>query len=394
MKGKLLQFVKYTRIIYTLYFYLGSWTLSLLKLLIHSDKHTIIFSSFGGKKFDDSPKCIYDAILKDNRFNGYRLIWAFQEPDKYTLPRGTKVKIDTFNYFKTLLKAGIWITNSSLTRGLYIKGTDTFSINTWHGTPIKHMGSDTEGTKSFRIKKSVQDNVKLCQSHYELDIFSRVFNTPKEIFHLTGLPRNDELSLPHSEEWKNTIKEKLGIKAEKKVILYAPTFRDYEKNAVGTITACPPIQFDKWKEALGDRYVLLVRMHYEVTKIMDVPCNGFSFNVSNYPNLNELILISDMLISDYSSIFFDYSITGKPMLCFAYDYEKYSTLRGMYFDIRKELDMEHCCNTEEQIIAEIQHIDMDKKSYITKRFRDKYVEAYGTATRQTLNIIADHICIK
>lgn len=394
MKKYILYLVKYTDFVYRIYFCLGSLFMRLLRLFFHSEKNTIIFSSFGGRKYDDSPKSIYDAIVNDSRFDNCNLIWAFMEPDRFSISRGEKVKVDTFKYYKTLLKAGIWITNSSLTRGLYFRGTNTFCINPWHGTPIKYMGKDVANNNSFHIKKSIYVDIRLCQSQYDLDIFSRVFNSPKETFRIVGLPRNDELAISHSDEWIDQIKSRLGVSKNKKIILYAPTFREYDKDAKGFVVANPPIVFSKWKKELGNQYVILVRMHYEVMKAMKILDDGFTVDVSDYPNLNELILVSDMLISDYSSIFFDYSITGKPMLCFTYDYDKYNTHRGMYIDIREELGMKGRCETEDKIIEEIRTMDIQEKKLITTRFRSKYVEAYGSATRQTLDIIANHLCIK
>ena len=390
MRG-LAEFVKYNKVVYTLYYYIGSLLVNLMKLFVRSDQHTILFVSYGGKRFDDSPKCLYEAMLNDARFDQFRLIWAFRSPDSHSIPRGEKVKIDTPRYFSLLLRAGIWITNSSMTRGLYVRGTNTFSINTWHGTPIKRIEHEAKTPRNFLARRTIHDNVRLCQSTYERDIFLRVFNSSEKDFHLTGLPCNDRLALPCSEDEKQRIRERLGIPPSKKVILYAPTYRDDERDLNGKLVAHLNITPSKWERVLGEQYIMLLRLHHEVTAAQPLPSNGFIIDTSSYPDLNDLILIAELLISDYSSIFFVYAITGKPMLCYTYDYDRYEAVRGMYFDIREALDMKGCSDSEEQVIQEILTMDYEEKKTITRRFRQKYVEEYGHGTEKTLEIIHQFI---
>ena len=390
MRG-LAEFVKYNKVVYTLYYYIGSLLVNMMKLFVRSDQHTILFVSYGGKRFDDSPKCLYEAMLNDTRFDQFRLIWAFRSPDSHSIPRGEKVRIDTPRYFSLLLRAGIWITNSSMTRGLYVRGTHTFSINTWHGTPIKRIEHEAKTPRNFLARRTIHDDVRLCQSTYERDIFLRVFNSNVEDFHLTGLPCNDRLATPCSENEKQRIRERLGIPHNKKAILYAPTYRDDERDMNGKLVARLNITPSKWEHALGEQYVMLLRLHHEVDSTNPFPPNDFIIDTTTYPDLNDLMLIADILISDYSSIFFDYAITGKPMLCYTYDYDCYEAVRGMYFDIREALEMKGLSDSEEQVIQEILTMDSNKRRAITQRFREKYVEEYGHATEKTLEIVHQFI---
>lgn len=388
----LINKVKYNKNLYTLYFHLGNLIISFLKLIMKPQENLIVFTSFGGRKFDDSPKSIYEAMLLDKRFEECQLVWAFIHPENFDLARGEKVRIDTLAYYKKLLKARIWVTNSSMTRGLSFAGINSFELNTWHGSAIKRMGNDiNKDNTSFKIKKKgkVNNGVMLAQGQYDVDVFSKAFRRPLESFRIVGLPRNDAL-VHSSKEDVSLVKEKLGISNEKIVILYAPTFREYEKDGHYNCVLTPPLDLKKWKAKLGNNYVLLFRAHYEVSKVMGVKDDGFIMDVSLYPNLNELMLVSDMLISDYSSIFFDYAIQGKPMLCFAYDYERYQKERGMYFDIRKELECMDM-DTEDSVIREIQNMDIEERSSISRRFREKYVTCYGSATKQSLDLIYERI---
>ena len=314
MKKTVVSLVKYFGLIYNLYFYICSGFINILRHFVKSDDKLILFNSFGGKKYDDSPRAIYETMLSDKRFNNYKFIWAFHEPKNFSVPGAEKVKTDTFTYFKIALKARCWITNSSIERDLNFKGKKTFYFNTWHGTPIKYMGMDVSSSnKSFTGKGQHKFDEMTSQSEYETNIFSRVFNIPRERFLMCGLPRNDRLT-KYTESEKSVIRKKFNVPEGKKIILYAPTFREYERdNTFGCILS-PPVDLEKWERALGDKYCLLFRAHYEVVKIMNMKENDFIKDVSNYPELNDLMIATDILISDYSSIFFDFSIMDKIML--------------------------------------------------------------------------------
>ena len=384
----LINKVKYSPWLYSVYYYLGSTAIKFLRLFVKKDPHLIVFSSFGGRKFDDSPKCIYEQMIKDSRFDDYRIIWAFMHPEAISIPRGEKVKTDTLTYYFALLAARCWVTNSTMERGLSFKDSKTFYFNTWHGTPIKLMGSDiNKDNKSFGSKeRTCPYDVFCAQSRYDADIFKRSFNVPEKVIKIIGLPRNDELSNNDNIAKINQIKGELGIDCKKKVILYAPTFREYTKDENHNCLMAPPIHFDKWKKKLGEDYVILFRAHYEVVKVLNVTNDDFVIDVSSYPILNNLIIIADVLISDYSSIYFDFAATGKPMLCFAYDYDEYQKNRGLYFDIREALD---CIDMddEDKVVEAIESLDFEYRKAVTKSFRNQYVSSFGTATKKSLDLI-------
>ena len=386
----LFGYVKYIKFIYVGYYYVGSFFLRLLRLFIVPQDNLILFVSYGGRKYDDSPRCIYEAMLRDKRFDRFEFVWAFSEPEKYVLPRGRIIKIDTLNYFVVALKARCWVTNSAIERGLSFKGKHTFYFNTWHGVPIKRMGKDMpKRNTSFNSLSKSKVDVLLAQGEYDVSVLSRSLDISLDKFQIIGLPRNDELS-NYDITHLRCIKEILGIPCDKKVILYAPTFREYDKkNSLCQLNI--PIDFAKWRDRLGDKYVVLFRAHYEVVTLLDLQsvC-GFVWNVSEYSYLNDLMLVSDILISDYSSIFFDYSIMGKPMICFAYDYARYSVERGLYFDIRKELS-DVVIENEDQLLEAILHLDYPGSEQRAIAFRNKYVTEYGHATEKCLDFLSENI---
>ena len=131
-------------------------------------------------------------------------------------------------------------------RGLSFKGKKTFYLNTWHGTPIKKMGSDIDSSnKSFGTKGRSRVDVMLAQGHYEAEIFSRVFNIPFENFRIIGLPRNDEL-VKNNISKQMELKKQLNISLDKKVILYAPTFREFTKDSAHNCIFAPPIDLKRF----------------------------------------------------------------------------------------------------------------------------------------------------
>lgn len=244
------------------------------------------------------------------------------------------------------------------------------------------MGIDAPNS-AFRFKTSKYD-VMYAQSNYDVDIFSKAFKLPRNIFALVGLPRNDELFSVNESEISR-LRNKLNIPKDKKIILYAPTFREYDRDENGCIIA-PPIDINLWKGKLSKDYIILFRAHYEINNVLGIKNDNFIYNMSDYENLNELMKISDILISDYSSIMFDYSILKRPIYSYAYDYEEYLRRRGMYIDIKKELP-NGICKKENELLDKIINCDFEKEKIKTERFSKKYIENDGNARKYIDNII-------
>lgn len=387
--ASIVNIVKSSRLLYNLYYYVGSFAINILKKMLKADPKLIVFNSFGGDNFDDSPQAIYLAMINDSRFKDFKFVWAFKKPDKFSIPVGEKVKTDTISFYKYVLKARVWVTNTTMTRALSFSGINTFSLNTWHGTAIKKIGKDAILGSAFVAKGSSGQSIFLGQGEYDQMVFSNAFGIAEDSIKIVGLPRNDELVCGDINDRIRNLRKRFSIPEGKKVILYAPTFREYDRDGADCVMMLP-IDLMKWERDLGNQYVLLIRAHHAVVKTMNIIDNNFIKNVSSYPHLNDLMVLSDMLISDYSSIFFDYSILGKPMLCFSYDYDRYEKERGMYFDIRKELNNE-CLDTEDKLLSAIINLDFEKRKKVTELFRDKYVQKYGTATNDSLDLIFNSI---
>lgn len=388
MLGAIKAFVKRNKLIYTLYYHVGSCLLRFLGALIQTDPNLILFISYGGQKYDDSPRVVYEYLKQNPVSTSHKHIWAFIDPDQFPQVEN-KIRVDTLTYFITALRAGTWITNSSASRGLNFRKKETRNILFPHGmTGIKKIGADIQSAdKAFRIGFHEHFDAIFVEGKKEVPILAKAWEQDPGIFYTTGLPRNDDLAVVTEQEVRE-IRERLGIPKSKKVILYAPTFREFSRAADGRNALRIPFDFTRWEQALGGEYVLLLTAHYEVAKLLDeLPRNDFVINAFKYPELNDLIKVSDILISDYSSIVFDYSIMERPIFCYGYDYDSYAAERGVYTDLEKLFSM-GVLRTEEDLLDAIQNIDYPAECAYTKaRIKEEYIADYGNAASKAVSVI-------
>lgn len=390
MLTRIKSFVKNSKVFYRVYSVCGSALLRFAGLFVKTDPNLILFASYGGRKYDDSPRFVYEYLLKNPVSADHKYVWAFVEPEKYPeVPN--KIRIDTPQFYLTALKAGYWMTNSSISRGMDFKKKATKNILFEHGmVALKRIGSDVLDKKEVFISTAhEQYDMVFVEGKQEPSILSKVWRLDEGVFYTTGLPRNDDLAGYPCEE-KETIRHRLGIPDGKKVILYAPTFRDYSKGSDGSNALGIPMDFVKWEKKLGQDYVIVVTAHYAVARLLDeLPQNDFVFNAFGYPVLNDLLKIADILISDYSSIVFDYSILERPILGYCYDCEEYLTMRGSYIDIHS-FYRDGIIRDEDTLIDAIVNMDYDAHCRFTReQIKEKYLASYGDAARKAVEIIFD-----
>ena len=388
MKSKLKAFVKQNKAIYSLYYHLGSFFLRVCGWFIRTDPNLILFISYGGQKYDDSPRVVYEYLLEHPVSSQHSYVWAFIKPDQFPQVEN-KVRVDTLSYYITAMRAGYWITNSSASRGLNFKKKNTKNFLFTHGlTGIKKIGIDVqEAEKAFRIGFDEQFDAIFVEGKKEIPLLAHAWQMDPSVFHTTGLPRNDDLAVVTDQEICS-IKNRLGIPLNKKVILYAPPFREFSRAEDGRNALGIPIDFSRWEAALGQDYVLLVTAHYEVAKLLDeLPENDFVVNAFQYPQLNDLIKVSDILISDYSSIVFDYAILERPIFCYGYDYDTYVIERGLYTDL-EQLFSHGVLRTEDAVLAAIQEMNYEAEcDYTKRRIKNEYIAAFGNAAENAVQVI-------
>lgn len=374
MRDRLIYILKHNELIQRLYVVVMSTAFMVWGRFLKTDENLVIFVSFMGKNFNDSPKTIYDYMKSKPQYKKYRCVWAFENPEKF--PELDTVKIDTPAYFKIALKAKYWITNTNIERGLKFKKKNQRYLNTWHGIALKYIGNDCPGRKDYDFDTL---DYLIVSGDYDERVFKSAFNAREKSYLRCGMPRNEELWLADSAK-KAEMCKKLGIPEGKKVILYAPTWRE-STDGGKSYAIKPPIHFDKWEKELGDEYVVLFRAHHQTNKVLGVKYNDFVRNASDYPAVNDLMMAADILISDYSAISFDYSVLCRPILIYAYDYDSYLVERGTYFDIDDKYPNKSC-RTEEELLERIKSLDYAAECDNTRKFRDAFVQ-YGIGATET-----------
>lgn len=371
MKNLIKNFLKSNKTFYKCYHVVFSLILKILGLFIKVQPKQILFVVYGGKRYDDSPRFVYEYMKKSGNYDDYKYVWAFDnvEENLENISEDEVVKIDTISYFIKALQSGYWITNSSCARGLKFKQKKTKNIFFSHGTAgIKKIGFDlSPENTSFGGFNEKFEKIFIQGTDKEISILKHAWNVDESVLHNLGLPRNDELFEDRDFEKIEKLKMKLDVPLDKKVILYAPTFREYKKDSKYANYLSIPFDFALWEKELSEDYVLLVTAHYEVSELLNIPKDSnFVFNAFKYPYINDLILISDILVSDYSSIILDYLITGNPYFSYSYDFKEYSENRGLY-DGYEEIFLDGPFFEEKELINRIKNIDEKKYNVYAKK---------------------------
>ncbi len=231
---------------------------------------------------------------------------------------------------------------------------------------------DIDTYKELFVKNVHTWDYLISQNPFSTSTFRRAFDFKKEMLEI-GYPRNDILLRENTPDDIRRYRKNLGLPLDKKVILYAPTFRDDEYSDDDHYQFHPQISFDLMQQQLGDEYVMIVKYHYLIMDSVDwSPYEGFIYHFDQSRDIAELYLVSDFLITDYSSVMFDYSILDRPMFFFAYDFYKYKNeLRGFYFSYRGEMPGPISTTTEE-LIRDIKKYDPAVYREKAHRFREKY----------------------
>lgn len=379
---KLEHAIKHNAVVQNLYRYGMSSAFKVMGIFTRIDPNLVLMNGHS-YKYNDSPRAIYRKMCELGLDQQYKIVWALNDPNDVEIPGNvTKVKMDTLEYFKTALKAKYWVSCVGIERGLHFKKKSQKYLNTWHGAAINVCGNGVPGRKDFHWKYI--DYFCVCGKYDEVN-FGRDLELNSSSFLRTGLPRNDVL-YSVTEESQKKIQEKLGLPVGKKYILYAPTWRDSEDGGA-SYQITPPIDWNRWRQELGDKYIVMLRTHPYTTKLMNVTFNDFVLDYTQYPEVNELLIAADVLISDYSSINLDYCIMGKPMICFGYDYDEYKKTRGFYYDLEKEMP-NGVMRTEDEVISHLRKLDYEDDSKRTIQFRDSHCEfGNGNATIECINAL-------
>lgn len=375
LRAKIDYILKHNRVFNKCFIFCASMFFRFIGLFIPVDNKAVIFSGHG-RKYNDSPKAIFEYMISRPEFSTYRFYWALEDTDNTDIPgECIKIKSDTFKYFITTLKCKYWITCVNIERGLRYKKRNTVYLNTWHGIPIKTVGNCAGQRRDYDFSYI---NHFCISGEYETDIYFNSFNIKPESTIKSGMPRNDTLYKTTDEEVAK-LKEKIGLPKDKKILLYAPTWRD-SLDKGKSYKIAPPIDLEMWKKELENEYILLFRTHPYTNELLGVEFNDFVRDYTNYPDINDLLKISDVLISDYSATIFDYAILERPIICFAYDCDEYSRERGFAMDIKAQMP-EGIVENETELINKLKNLDYNDSAAKVREFKNKYLQYGGNATQ-------------
>lgn len=373
-RARLDYWLKHNYALYRVFSVTANTILKVCGWFVSTDDKMIVFSGHS-RKYNDSPRTIYEYMYVKPQFKLYKYVWALEDPDNVEIPGpAIKVKADTPKYFLMTLKAKYWITCVNIERSLHYKKKNCIYLNTWHGTALNTIGNEGMGRKDFDFSHV---DYFCYESEYQKKHCMAAFNTREEAMIPTGYPRNDTLYYVTPEEVKS-LKEKLGLPLDKKIILYAPTWRDSTDKGK-TCAIKPPIDVKYWEQRLKEDYIVLFRTHAYTNTLLGVEFNDVIRDYSSYPVVNDLFKVSDILISDYSSCISDFCILERPIVCFAYDYDEYKEIRGLNIDFRKEMPS-GVIETEKEVIDHILAMNYEEECKKTKAFKEKYTYIGGHST--------------
>ena len=353
------------------------------------DQHKAVFKSFRGIGCGDNPRAVYDEMRKVRP--DYKYIWITQDLND-SVPGAEMVKHGSVREIFELATARLWVDNKR--KGCWAsKRKGQLYIQTWHGgVCLKKIEKDAEeNLPAYYIKSAIKDShmadAMTSSSKWQNDQYRNAFWFENTILEY-GLPRADIFYQDQTATY-DSVRRYYGLPSDAKILLYAPTYRDDHRTDVFNIDY--EMASSLLSQKFGGDWYVIVRLHPNIAdKAGVIEYNEKVINGTPYPIMNELVIGSDFLITDYSSCMFDAMEAGKKVIIYAADIEQYDDDRGFYFDIR-ELPFPVAENNEElaDIIAEFDEDDYWKK---VASFREQVgLFSDGHASERTVQYILKRI---
>jgi CDP-glycerol glycerophosphotransferase len=338
-------------------------------------REATVYVSFDGRSYSDNPRAVYEERLR--RGDDSEHIWvvrdgAFVPPGSRELGLGegvvpTVVREGSREHYEALARARYIVANQFLPQWFRTR-EDQVYVQTWHGTPVKRIGRDQAHMKReprppvwHRQAAEVRGwDLLISQSSWASEVLRKAFGYEGEILE-SGYPRNDLLVSADRDAMDAAIRRRVGVPEGKRVVLYAPTYRDYDRR-----NASVRLDLADAKRALGPDHVVLVRGHMMQAFPHVQSHDGFAIDVTTYPDMADLLLIADVLVTDYSAAMFDFVATGRPVVLFTPDLAKYRSSRGLYLDLESQRPGPRL-ETSAEVVEALRNIDA-----VTAKLADRY----------------------
>jgi CDP-glycerol glycerophosphotransferase len=303
------------------------------------DENLAVYAAYWASAFACNPAAIYQEAVRSRP--NVRGVWVINEKHADRIPPGTDYVIEGgMAYYRAIARAKYLINNVNFPDDI-VKRPGTVHVQTQHGTPVKSMGMDLQryptaaaGMNFQRLmRRAARWDYLVSANHYSSQVWRQAF--PGVTFEVleAGYPRNDRLVRATAAD-VGQARASLGIAPDATVVLYAPTFRDWQPEVLD-----PPLDLERFSAVLPEGAVLLVRGHYWTTdheRLRPLIDRGAVRDVSAHPSAEDVQLAADVLITDYSSIMFDYANLDRPIVIYAPDWKTYVRERGTYFDLLAE----------------------------------------------------------
>ncbi|NHC14094.1 CDP-glycerol glycerophosphotransferase family protein [Motilibacter sp. E257] len=334
----------------------------------------VVYNSFNGR-YSDSPRAVHEALLEQAPDAEH--CWLSDPEHAATFPATVAtVEIYTPEAVRALESADLVVSNSHLEMD-WAKRPGATYVQTWHGTPLKRIHADVLWGPPGLLEHLSEDvdrwDVLLSPNAYSTQVLRGAFRWEGEVLE-TGYPRNDVLRSPGADDIRRRVRRELGVEEGQTAVLYTPTWRD-DAFWEGAVDADPlALDVDAATAELGPDVVLLVRLHYKLTGRMRPRTSPRVRDVSHHADVAELYLAADAMVTDYSSTMFDFAVTGKPLVLFAYDLERYrDELRGFYFDPTAD-PPGPVVTTSDALVEQLRDVERGHREHAAAyaRFRERF----------------------
>lgn len=355
-------------------------------------RSTVLFESHLGKQYSDNPKAVYEYMVAEGL--RFRAVWSYASRRRRFPSEAVRVRRDSWRYYYEVARAGYIVDNQGLP-SVVVRRSGQRYVQTWHGTSYKHMGTDLReiGNSPTRTRALHQAVARwddfVVQSEFSAATLAAALGVQGRLLR-TGYPRNDRLYNGGDPDEIAQLRERLRLPCDRRIVLYAPTYRRYPRPYLLADPAHRPrLNIGQFEQQLGDDWFLLVRAHYLDRVTVAPQHRAVARNVSGHDDIADLLLCADVLLTDFSSTMFDFPLTGRPIGFFAPDLSLYRHLRGAYFDLEAEGPGPVLRDTDE-VIAWLDDVDAVHKSY-GQRYTD-FQAAYlgyetGTAAQQIVQTV-------